>query len=167
MFRKYLIPVAIASILISYIGIIYIDFHPKEYQVEVMFSNGTVDTLTIESSTKPFLKIGIDLMNKWGFDFSTIGFVWYKEKINPGSYTLSECEVCLIGKKGKIPTPRGARNIKQFLAEKRTRHSAKPNEIRNRIFQMFPTQNKIELFAREKHEGWDVWGNEVESSVAL
>jgi N6-adenosine-specific RNA methylase IME4 len=32
---------------------------------------------------------------------------------------------------------------------------------------MFPTQNKIELFAREKHEDWDVWGNEVESSVAL
>ena len=54
-----------------------------------------------------------------------------------------------------------------FLSEKRTKHSAKPNEIRNRIFQMFPTQNKIELFAREKHEGWDVWGNEVESSVAL
>ena len=73
----------------------------------------------------------------------------------------------MTGKKGKIPTPRGARNIKQFLAEKRTRHSAKPNEIRNRIFQMFPTQNKIELFARENHEGWDVWGNEVQSSVAL
>ena len=26
---------------------------------------------------------------------------------------------------------------------------------------MFPIQNKIELFARERHEGWDVWGNEV------
>ena len=73
------------------------------------------DCLLFMWVTSPFLKIGIDLMNKWGFDFSTIGFVWYKEKINPGSYTLSECEVCLIGKKGKIPTPRGARNIKQFL----------------------------------------------------
>ncbi len=63
MFRKYLIPVAIASILISYIGIIYIDFHPKEYQVEVMFSNGTVDTLTFESSSKPFLKYGSIMRN--------------------------------------------------------------------------------------------------------
>lgn len=85
------------------------------------------DCLLFMWVTSPFLKIGIDLMNKWGFDFSTIGFVWYKEKTNPGSYTLSECEVCLIGKKGKIPTPRGARNIKQFISEKRTRHSAKPN----------------------------------------
>ena len=62
------------------------------------------DCLLFMWVTSPFLKIGIDLMNKWGFDFSTIGFVWYKEKINPGSYTLSECEVCLIGKRGKIPT---------------------------------------------------------------
>ena len=117
--------------------------------------------------TSPFLKIGIDLMNKWGFDFSTIGFVWNKEKTNPGSYTLSECEVCIIGKKGKIPTPRGARNIKQFLSEKRTRHSEKPNEVRLRIEKMFPTQNKIELFAREKCVGWHIWGNELENDVEL
>ena len=39
------------------------------------------DCLLFMWVTSPFLKIGIDLMNKWGFDFSTIGFVWYKEKI--------------------------------------------------------------------------------------
>ena len=115
----------------------------------------------------PMLKEGIEVMEAWGFKYATIAFIWHKQRTNPGHYTMSECEICLIGKKGKIPTPRGARNVKQFLSEKRTRHSAKPNEIRNRIFQMFPTQNKIELFAREKHDGWDVWGNEVESSVAL
>lgn len=32
---------------------------------------------------------------------------------------------------------------------------------------MFPTANKIELFARERIEGWDVWGNEVESNLVL
>jgi len=111
--------------------------------------------------TSPFLKIGIDLMIKWGFDYSTVGFVWHKKRTNPGSYTLSECELCVIGKRGKIPIPRGSRNIKQFLSEKRTEHSAKPDEIRNRISKMFPTQNKLEIFARQKTEGWDVWGNEV------
>jgi len=49
----------------------------------------------------------------------------------------------------------------------RGKHSDKPNEIRTRIETMFPTQNKIELFARQKTEGWDVWGNEVEISVDL
>ena len=33
------------------------------------------DCLLFMWVTSPFLKIGIDLMNKWGFDFSTIGFV--------------------------------------------------------------------------------------------
>ena len=117
--------------------------------------------------TSPFLKIGIDLLEGWGFNFSTIGFVWYKEKANPGSYTLSECEICIIAKRGKIPLPRGSRNERQFLSECKTRHSKKPDEIRNRIMRMFPEQNKIELFAREKTEGWDVWGNEVESDIDL
>ena len=26
---------------------------------------------------------------------------------------------------------------------------------------------RIELFARQKTEGWDVWGNEVESDIDL
>jgi N6-adenosine-specific RNA methylase IME4 len=80
---------------------------------------------------------------------------------------MSECEICLIGKKGNIPSPRGARNIRQFLSEQKTKHSSKPQEIRKRIEMMFPEQNKVELFARQKIEGWDVWGNEVESDITL
>jgi site-specific DNA-methyltransferase (adenine-specific) len=26
---------------------------------------------------------------------------------------------------------------------------------------------RIELFAREKHAGWDAWGDEVESNIVL
>lgn len=115
----------------------------------------------------PMLDDCIDVLKSWGFKYSTIGFVWYKQKTNPGSYTMSECEICLIGKKGNIPSPRGLRNIRQFLSEQKTKHSSKPQEIRNRIYKMFPTQNKVELFAREKVEGWDSWGNEVESDINL
>ena len=115
----------------------------------------------------PMLDDCIDVLKSWGFKYSTIGFIWHKQKTNPGSYTMSECEICLIGKKGIIPTPRGARNIRQFLSESKTRHSAKPEEIRNRITIMFPQQNKIELIARQKVEGWDAWGNEVESDITL
>ena len=115
----------------------------------------------------PMLDDCIEVLKAWGFKYSTVGFVWYKEKTNPGSYTMSECEICLIGKKGKIPTPRGGRNIRQFIREKKTKHSSKPTEIRQRIEEMFPLQKKVELFAREKGEGWDVWGNEVESDLDL
>lgn len=125
------------------------------------------DCLLFMWVTSPFLKIGIDLLYDWGFAFSTVAFVWHKQKSNPGSYTLSECELCIVAKKGKIPKSRGSRNERQFLSEIRSTHSQKPSEIRDRILRMFPDQNKIELFARNKSEGWDVWGNEVNSDIDL
>lgn len=115
----------------------------------------------------PMLDDGIELMKKWGFKYSTIAFIWHKQRANPGHYTMSECEICLVGRRGKIPTPRGVRNVRQFLSEMRGKHSAKPTEIRNRIELMFPTQKKLEMFARQSAKGWDAWGNEVENSIDL
>lgn len=109
----------------------------------------------------PMLNQGIDLMEHWGFKYATIAFVWEKVRVNPGFYTMSSVEICIVGKRGKIPQPRGKRNVRQFLSETKTRHSAKPSIIRDRITEMFPTQDKLEMFARVKSPGWDVWGNEV------
>lgn len=125
------------------------------------------DCLIFMWSSSPHLPQAIELMNAWGFEYKTVAFVWDKQRVNPGYYTMSQCEICLVGKKGIIPSPRGLRNVKQFLSEARGRHSAKPAEIRNRITSMFPTQKKIELFSREKIDGWDCWGNEVDSTVRL
>ena len=119
------------------------------------------DCLLFMWTSSPHLDQAIDLMKAWGFKYVTVGFVWYKGKPNPGYYTMSECELCIIGKRGKIPTPRGARNVRQFLAKLRTKHSEKPREIAARIVEMFPTQNRIEMFSRIKDPEWDVWGNEV------
>ena len=107
------------------------------------------------------------LIEGWKFEYSTVAFVWEKVKANPGYYTLSSTELCLVGRRGNIPQPRGRRNVRQFFQEERTLHSKKPEGIRNLITEMFPLQTKIELFARQKTEGWDVWGNEVESDINL
>ena len=106
-------------------------------------------------------------MKAWGFSWATVGFVWDKQRVNPGFYTMSQVELCLIGKRGKIPKPRGARNIRQLVSELRGKHSAKPAEVRSRIDLMFPTQNKVELFSRNVTPGWDVWGNEVQSNITI
>ena len=112
-------------------------------------------------SSSPHIPQALELMKAWGFEYKTLAFVWEKQKTNPGYYTLSQCEVCLVGKKGVIPSPRGSRKERQFLSEMRGRHSAKPAEIRDRITRMFPSHKKIELFAREVPDGWDAWGNDV------
>ena len=118
-------------------------------------------------SSSPHLNQSIELMEAWGFKYKTIAFVWEKHKLNPGSYTVSQCEICIVGTKGSIPKPRGSRKERQFLSEMRGKHSAKPIEIRERIMRMFPIQKKIELFCRGKVEGWDAWGNEIESDISL
>jgi N6-adenosine-specific RNA methylase IME4 len=125
------------------------------------------DCLLFMWATSPHLDQAIDLLKAWGFKWATVGFVWNKLRVNPGFYTMSQCEICLIGKRGKIPQPRGARNIRQLVESARADHSAKPKEVRRRIEQMFPTQNKVELFAREPSSGWSVWGDEVESDISI
>ena len=80
---------------------------------------------------------------------------------------MSSVEMVIVGRKGNIPTPRGARNIKQFLSLPKGKHSQKPHEIRRRIEQMFPTQNKLEMFARCASDGWDLWGNELDNDIDL
>ena len=119
------------------------------------------DALLFMWSSSPHLQEAIELGQKWGFEYITIAFVWDKQVVNVSYYTMSQIEICLVFKKGRIPKPRGARNIRQLVSEKRTRHSAKPAEVRNRITLMFPKQNKIELFARERVQGWDAVGNEI------
>jgi len=119
------------------------------------------DCLLFMWVTNPHLAQGIELGKAWGFEYRTVGFVWDKMVHNPGQYTMSYCELCLIFKKGKIPTPRGARNVKQLVRVPRMDHSRKPLEILKNIDLMFPTQDKIELFARHKPLNWDVWGLDV------
>ena len=112
-------------------------------------------------SSSPHLDQAIELGKTWGFEWATVAFVWDKQRPNPGYYTMSQCELCLVFKRGKIPTPRGARNIRQLVSEVRNRHSEKPAEVRDRIDDMFPSQTKIELFARTRLHKWDAWGNEL------
>ena len=122
-------------------------------------------------TTGPHLAQALELGKEWGFEFRTVAFVWDKMVHNPGQYTLSYCEQCLLFKKGKIPTPRGARNVKQLISApnplilkaKRERHSQKPFEVAEGIKRMFPSQKRIELFSRNpsnSRKDWTDWGFE-------
>ena len=164
----------------------YAGHSQHDTKTAVKSANGHYDTMTLDKlkelkvkekcdkdcvlflwTSSPHLPQAIELMTAWGFDYKTVAFVWEKQKTNPGYYTMSQCELCLVGKRGKIPRPRGSRKERQFLSSMRGRHSEKPEEIRSRISRMFPDQKKLELFARQKVEGWDAHGNEIENAVVL
>ena len=119
------------------------------------------DCLLFMWTSNPHLAQAIELGEAWGFEYKTVAFVWDKMNHNPGQYTLSYCELCLVFKRGRIPKPRGARNVKQLVRTPRKEHSEKPIDVMQAIEKMFPSQERIELFARRKTNGWSVWGLDV------
>lgn len=119
------------------------------------------DCILFMWTTGPQFANSIELGESWGFEYKTVAFVWDKQVHNPGRYTLSQTEFVLAFKKGKFPTPRGARNIRQLVSVHRGQHSEKPEIIIDGITKMFPSQPKIELFARKNYFGWDNWGLEI------
>lgn len=112
-------------------------------------------------TTGPQFSNSIKLGESWGFEYKTVAFVWNKMVHNPGRYTLSQTEFCIVFKRGTIPSPRGARNIRQMVEFPRGKHSEKPLKVIEGITKMFPNQSKIELFARNNYLGWDNWGLEI------
>jgi N6-adenosine-specific RNA methylase IME4 len=76
-----------------------------------------------------------------------------------GYWTRANAEICLLATKGKPKSV--SRSVHQVVDARKERHSKKPDEVRNRIIKLMGDVPRIELFARQRFEGWSVWGNEV------
>jgi len=105
----------------------------------------------------------IRIIEHLGFRYIT-NLVWAKPRFGLGRYFRGQHELCLFATRGRgfsLRTP--ANNIPSLIGGRSispTKHSAKPVEIYDLIEQrsMGPY---LELFARTKRVGWDVWGNEI------
>ena len=99
------------------------------------------------------------------------GLVWIKKTklgkmfFGMGFWTRAGSECCLIATRGK-PKP-VKRNIRSVFTAKAGKHSKKPDLVRRKIVNLCGDIPRVELFARKKTKGWDVWGNEVESGIDL
>lgn len=117
--------------------------------------------------TFPILKDALDVINEWGFKYSTCGFVWVKKNTKSdswffgnGSWTRANSELCLIGTKGSIT--RINAGISQVLDDIIGEHSQKPPRVRNLITDLVGELPRIELFSRnDNKDGWFNWGNAI------
>jgi site-specific DNA-methyltransferase (adenine-specific) len=124
-------------------------------------------------ATCPLIGAALETVNAWGFTYRTTAFVWIK--LNPsgrglatglGHWTRANAEICLLATRGR-PRPISHR-VHSVVISPRGRHSEKPDEVRRRIVELMGAEvPKLEMFARTRTPGWDVWGNEVAGSIVL
>ena len=60
-----------------------------------------------------------------------------------------------------------SKKVFQLIVSPLQEHSRKPEEARERILELMGDLPRVELFARRESPGWDIWGNEVESSLDM
>jgi N6-adenosine-specific RNA methylase IME4 len=131
--------------------------------------------------TGPFLAIGAHctVMRAWGFKPSGIAFTWVKLNksaaslfllrsdlsMGGGFTTRKNAEFCIMGKRGRsIRQDKGVHEV--ILAVKRE-HSRKPAEFYKRVRQYVgPDARVCDLFARDRYQGIDPWGHEVDKFAA-
>lgn len=123
--------------------------------------------------TDPMLPRAFELMDAWGFRFSTVGFYWAKTgssdclqcpsfPIGTGYWARNNPEQCLLATRGH-PKRLNA-DVRKLIISPRREHSRKPDEIYDRIERLCAGPY-LELFARSRRPGWDSWGDQVDTGI--
>jgi len=111
-------------------------------------------------TTNPMLEDALRVLKAWGFKYKT-NLVWVKNRIGVGFWFRGQHELLLVGVKGDVHPPTESNRFSSVLNAPTKAHSEKPLEVYELIERMYPNGKFLELFARNKREGWEAWGNEL------
>lgn len=128
--------------------------------------------------TYPTLPDALETIKSWGFEYKTCAFSWMKADVSTlnlfsdpvdaymglGHWTRANSEACLLATKGR--PKRINADVRQGIIAPRREHSRKPDGIHERIERLVAGPY-LELFARQKRTGWDVWGNQTDKFKAV
>ena len=116
------------------------------------------DSVLFLWSTIPMIPDALKVMRAWNFDYKTL-LIWIKTRcLGMGFWFRIQAELCLIGKRGKVKAFHS--QMPNLFFAYHSKHSRKPERFFQLIDPIIP-RPAIELFARERREGWDAWGNEI------
>lgn len=123
------------------------------------------DCALVTWATAPLLPAAVDLIGAWGFKYKTCG-AWAKQSrtgskiaFGTGYIYRSATEFYLLGTRGAPKAQ--VRNVRNLILAPVREHSRKPDQMRADLQRLFPGPY-VELFARERADGWDAWGNQTE-----
>lgn len=120
--------------------------------------------------TYPKLEEAFEVIKAWGFTYKTVGFTWIKQTkkskkwfMGLGFWTRNNAEIYVIATKGN--PKRVSACVRELVISPIEEHSKKPDIVRDKIVELMGDLPRLEMFAREKADGWDVWGDEVLNDV--
>lgn len=120
-------------------------------------------------TTQKYLFDARQVLEGWGFKF-LLTMVWEKTYGKSAGMPLFgfrwNAEFILVGYRGTIELWPKRKLIPAVFSAPNIRHSQKP-ELFQDLVDNLSSGSKLELFARRKRVGWDVWGNEVECDIQL
>jgi N6-adenosine-specific RNA methylase IME4 len=114
--------------------------------------------------TAPMLPQGLGVLRAWGFDYVTT-LAWHKvfpsgkTAMGTGYVARTMHENILVG---KIGAPRFSKALPSFFAGVRREHSRKPEDIYRLLERFAPDAWRVDLFSRERRDGWMAFGNEAD-----
>lgn len=139
-------------------------FHAKDIIESWGFSYRTVAFAWAKTTTLGFPKLFSvfekyckkEIGEKDVVDFWKNG-LWH---MGNGYYTRGNVELCILAVRGRMAVAdRGVRNL---VVSPVKRHSAKPKTVYSLIERLYPDRRYLELFARERRDGWVQLGNEID-----
>lgn len=117
-------------------------------------------------TTNKYLQDAFGVVKAWGFRYSQL-LIWAKTPmgLGPGGTFAQSAEFCIFARRGSL------RHIKRldtvwFNWPRTGKHSQKPEHFLDMVESVSPGP-RLEMFSRRHRLAWDVWGNEVESSIAI
>lgn len=116
------------------------------------------DSIVFLWTTHKFLPDAFDILKEWDMEYKAT-LVWNKEKIGMGAWFRMQCEFCLVGVKGK-PYFENTK-YRDIFTEARREHSRKPDSFFSMVEEI-TLGRRLEYFSREKRDGWEVFGNDIE-----
>jgi N6-adenosine-specific RNA methylase IME4 len=126
-------------------------------QIKEIDIPATDNSVILLWTTHKFLKDAFDILNVWGFEYKAT-LVWDKEKMGMGAWLRMQCEFCLVAIKGKPYWDNT--KYRDILREPRREHSRKPDSFFDMVNEI-TLGRRLEYFSREKREGWEVFGNDI------
>lgn len=118
-------------------------------------------------TTQKYLQFSFEIVKQWGFKYCQI-LTWCKTPrgTGQGGIYCPTTEFLLLSRIGKMPQKQRINSTWFHTKRPHNSHSTKPEFFQD-LIETVSDAPRLELFARRKRPGWDVWGNEVESDLEI